>query len=160
MFNYTLNTIKQPPSLKVKTNHPLIYSPLYWRAPIPMALSLLSFLPPPPTSTRSLSSLTPSAPRRHPRSRSDSPRPCADRRWTAGITLFRSRPNRAIGRAGPDAPSLKPSQGQYATLYLAAPLHELQLCSALSPGSLARLASPGSLALWSSRPSPFRRGKP
>jgi len=153
MFNYTLNTIKQPPSLKVKTNHPLIYSPLYWRAPIPMALSLLSFLPP---STRTL--FSPNAVTHALDPTTHAPAPTADGRPGSPA----SGPGRTgpIGRAGPDAPSLKPSQGQYATLYLAPPLHELQLCSALSPGSLARLASPGSLALWSSRPSPFRRGKP
>jgi len=148
MFYYTLNTIKQPPSLKVKTNHPLIYT-RHFTGGLPSRWLFHSSLsyphhPHPPG---------PFPPyRRQPRAvtraldpTAHAPAPTADGRPGSPS----SGPGRTgpIGRAGPDAPSLKPSQGQYATLYLAPPLHELQLCSALSPGSLARLACAISLFL-------------
>jgi len=148
MFYYTLNTINQPPSLKVKTNYPLIYSPLYWRSPIPMALSLLSFLPPPPPSTRTLSSANAVSPAPSPALSIRQPTP--PRR---PLMDGRDHPLPAQGEPSPPGEPDRtrlPSQGQYATLYLAHPLHELQLCSALSPGSLARLACALSLS-WLAR---------
>jgi hypothetical protein len=118
----------------------LINSPLYQRARIPMARSLTHLFPT-PTTPPSLSSPNAVSPRRQsppPPNRSGSPRPPAAREPTARIARCRSRAE--PGRSEPEAPSLKPSQGQYATLYLAPPPHlprATQLCSALSP--LARL---------------------
>jgi hypothetical protein len=132
----------------------LINSPLYQRARIPMARSLTHLFPT-PTTPPSLSSPNAVSPRRQsppPPNRSGSPRPPAAREPTARIARCRSRAE--PGRSEPEAPSLKPSQGQYATLYLAPPPHlprATQLCSALSP--LARLPacapppSPPSLSL-------------